>query len=179
MYTAKLAIHYFNRNPEGSDRCLIMTASLAGYLDQPGSPQYCSSKWGVRGIMRSLRRTMPGMGMRVNIIAPWFVATPIMSDQVKQLVRDRGITFADKEDAGAAVLHIASDKSINGNMASLFLFSIHVVLTAFLGRSLCILPRDVAPQGYRDLQRDDNAEGDIMTDWQNTVMGASHRIGTK
>ena len=45
MYTAKLAVHYLNRNPEGSDRCLIKTASLAGYLDQPGSPQYCASKW--------------------------------------------------------------------------------------------------------------------------------------
>lgn len=71
MYTVKLAVHYLSRNPEGSDKCLIMTASLAGYLDQPGSPQYNSSKWGVRGVMRSLRRTMPGMGMRVNIIAPW------------------------------------------------------------------------------------------------------------
>ena len=44
MYTAKLAIHYLSRNGEGNDRVLIMTASLAGYLDQPGSPQYCASK---------------------------------------------------------------------------------------------------------------------------------------
>jgi NAD(P)-dependent dehydrogenase (short-subunit alcohol dehydrogenase family) len=114
MYTAKLAVHYLNRNPEGSDRCLIMTASLAGYLDQPGSPQYCASKWGVRGIMRSMRRTMPGMGMRVNIIAPWFIRTAIMSEEVQKIVQERGIEFADKADAAAAVLHMASDKSING-----------------------------------------------------------------
>lgn len=114
MYTAKLAIHYLNRNPEGSNRCLIMTASLAGYLDQPGSPQYCASKWGVRGIMRSLRRTMPGMSMRVNIIAPWFVQTNIMSQSVKDLVTSKGVEWAEKSDAAAAVLHMASDKSING-----------------------------------------------------------------
>ena len=74
IYTVKLAIHYLARNGEGNDRVLIMTASIAGYLDQPGSPQYCASKWGVRGLMRSLRRTMPMMGMRVNIIAPWQVS---------------------------------------------------------------------------------------------------------
>ena len=116
MYTAKLAVHYLNRNPEGSDRCLIMTASLAGYLDQPGSPQYCASKWGVRGIMRSLRRTHPTMGMRVNIISPWFIKTPIMSAEVVKLLAERGVEYAAKEDAAAAVVHMASDKSINGEM---------------------------------------------------------------
>lgn len=114
MYTAKLAVHYLNRNPAGHDRVLIMTASLAGYLDQPGSPQYCASKWGVRGIMRSMRRTMPGMGMRVNIIAPWFVRTPIMSEEVQKRLQERGIVYAEKSDAAAAVLHMASDSSING-----------------------------------------------------------------
>ena len=53
-----------------------MTASLGGYLDMPGAPQYNSSKWAVRGLMHSLRRTMPDMGMRVNILAPWFVFLP-------------------------------------------------------------------------------------------------------
>lgn len=116
MYTTKLAIHHLNRNPGGPDhdRCLIMTASIAGYLDQPGSPQYCASKWGVRGIMRSLRRTMPMMSMRVNIIAPWFVKTAIISDEVIDRLESHGIEFAEKEDAARAVLHIASDKSMNG-----------------------------------------------------------------
>lgn len=118
MYTVKLATHYFSRNnsPDG-DKCLIMTASLAGYLDQPGSPQYCASKWGVRGLMHSLRQTMPGMGMRVNIIAPWFVRTRIMSQQVQDLVESKGIAFAEKGDAAQAVLHMAADKSINGTFS--------------------------------------------------------------
>ena len=57
---------------------------------------------------------MPGMGMRVNIIAPWFVRTAIMSESVQELVTSKGIEWAEKADAAAAVLHIASDKSING-----------------------------------------------------------------
>jgi hypothetical protein len=49
----------------------------------------------------------------------------------------------------------------------------------FLGRACAIVPRNVAPQGYMDLLKDDNAEDDIITNWQNMAMNASHRIGTK
>ena len=48
-----------------------------------------------------------------------------------------------------------------------------------IGRSCAIVPRNVAPQGYMDLLKDDNAEDDIITNWQNMAMNASHRIGTK
>lgn len=118
VYTAKLAVHYLSRNTLGSDRCLIMTASLAGYLDQPGSPQYCGAKWGVRGLMRSLRRTCPKYDMRVNIIAPWFIKTQIISEQVADVLMSKGIVFAEKEDAGKAVLHLASDRSFNGEFTA-------------------------------------------------------------
>ncbi len=64
--------------------------------------------------MRSMRRTLPSMGIRVNIIAPWFVRTPIMSEEVQVRLKERGIVYADQADAGAAVLHMASDSSIDG-----------------------------------------------------------------
>ena len=53
------------------------------------------------------------------------------------------------------------------------------LLTVFVGRSCAIVTRDMAPQGYMDLEKDDNAEDDIMTNMQNLAMNASHRIGTK
>ena len=52
--------------------------------------------------------------MRVNIIAPWFVRTRIISDEVQELLVDRGVTFAEKGDAARAVLRFAADESING-----------------------------------------------------------------
>ncbi|KAK5172921.1 uncharacterized protein LTR77_003043 [Saxophila tyrrhenica] len=159
-YTAKLAVHYLSRNPPDHDRCLIMTASVAGYLDQPGSPQYNASKWGVRGIMRSLRRTMPTQSMRVNIIAPWFTKTNIIADDVIDRLESKGIDFATKGDAASAVLHFASERSING-------------------RACAIVPRNVAPEGYMDLGKDDNSVDDIVTGWQNLAMKVSHRIGTR
>lgn len=73
LYTAKLALHYLPRQPEGPerDRCLIMTASLAGYINLPGAPQYNAAKFAVRGLMHSLKLAAPEKGMRVNILAPW------------------------------------------------------------------------------------------------------------
>lgn len=80
MYTAKLALHYFarQRSAGGSmerDHCLIMTSSIAGYLDHNGAPQYSAAKFGTRGMMRSLRQVLPKQDARVNIIAPWCVRT--------------------------------------------------------------------------------------------------------
>lgn len=75
MYTAKLALHYFAQQPDGPghDRCLIMTSSIAGYADHNGAPQYSAAKFGVRGMMRSLRQVLLKQQARVNIIAPWSV----------------------------------------------------------------------------------------------------------
>jgi NAD(P)-dependent dehydrogenase (short-subunit alcohol dehydrogenase family) len=74
MYTVKLALHYFARQPEGlHDRCLVLMSSIAGYCEQPGTPVYVASKHGIRGLMLSLRRTLPTKGARVNLLAPWFV----------------------------------------------------------------------------------------------------------
>lgn len=80
LYSVRLALHYFRRQSgkdkgrEGGgerDKCLILTGSMASYWDAVSSVQYHGSKFGVRGIMRCLRRSMPAEGGRVNLIAPW------------------------------------------------------------------------------------------------------------
>ena len=78
LYTIKLAMHYFRRQYEKNkqiDQLLILQGSLAGYIDLPGSMQYASSKYALRGLMRNLRRSGFTFGMRVNYIAPWYVTT--------------------------------------------------------------------------------------------------------
>lgn len=77
LYTAKLAAHHFIRQngtqsmPEQEDTSLVLIGSGAAFLDCPRSPQYCASKWAMRGIMHSLRRTAFYYGSRVNVISPW------------------------------------------------------------------------------------------------------------
>jgi NAD(P)-dependent dehydrogenase (short-subunit alcohol dehydrogenase family) len=74
-YTTNLAMHWLSRQPKTGpgEKCVILTGSVASYLDQPGSPQYNVAKWGVRGLMRCLRRTSHQSGIRINMIAPWYV----------------------------------------------------------------------------------------------------------
>jgi NAD(P)-dependent dehydrogenase (short-subunit alcohol dehydrogenase family) len=78
LYTIKLALHYFRRQNalnkgDPLDQVLVLQGSLAGYLDLPGAVQYIASKFGLRGIMRSLRRTEHAHNIRVNYIGPWYV----------------------------------------------------------------------------------------------------------
>ncbi|KXS95344.1 hypothetical protein AC578_5282 [Pseudocercospora eumusae] len=149
MYTVKLALFYFPKQPEGEDRdrCIIMTGSLASYLDQSGSPQYNSSKWGVRGLMHSIRRTGPDNGIRINLVAPWVTDTRIISEEIKSYVRGRGIEFANVEDGGSLVCHFAADKSING-------------------RAFLLIPRSANKRGYIDGEHDDWNDDDFLTEWQ-------------
>lgn len=77
LYTAKLAAHYFIRqngtevSEKQEDSSLVLIGSGAAFLDCPRGPQYSASKWAMRGIMHSLRRTAHFYGSRVNIISPW------------------------------------------------------------------------------------------------------------
>lgn len=75
LLTTKLAVHYFRRQlpKEGKDHCLIITASVAGYWDHPGQPQYAMIKWGARGLFRAVGSSMPENEIRVNLLAPWSV----------------------------------------------------------------------------------------------------------
>ena len=77
LYTSKLASHYFisqngeTETQQQEDTCLILIGSGAAFLDCPRSIQYQATKYGMRGIMHSLRRTAYHYGSRVNVIAPW------------------------------------------------------------------------------------------------------------
>lgn len=115
VYTSKLALHYFKKQGAGNEHSLILIASDKGFINTSGSPTYSASKFGVRGLMGCLRRF--GCG-RVNLLAPWYVATPLMSEAVMERLHvdmaREGTEFAKIEDVAKGALRLASDKSING-----------------------------------------------------------------
>jgi NAD(P)-dependent dehydrogenase (short-subunit alcohol dehydrogenase family) len=116
LYTTKLALHYFAKSPlPSAQKCLILKSSLAGYLDIPSAPSYQTSKYAVRGLMCNLRRAGR---CRVNVVAPWFIKTPIMSENVVErlgpALANMGSEFAEIEDSVKAVLRIACDEKISG-----------------------------------------------------------------
>lgn len=83
--SAKLALYYF-RLPAAADapqvsgkKSLFLIASLAGYIDYD-STHYCISKYGVRGLFRSLRNASkdPDNNFTVNLLAPGYTPTPMV-----------------------------------------------------------------------------------------------------
>ncbi|KAM0245272.1 hypothetical protein ACHAP5_005501 [Fusarium lateritium] len=157
LYTAKLAMHYFvsqnGTQVQGGheDTCLVMVSSGAGFLDAPRTPEYSSTKWAVRGIMHALRRTSFYYGSRVNVIAPWYIRTGILSKEKFDEVEKSGVEFATAEDAGECALRILSDSSVNG-------------------RTMFVCARKWAPRGYVDLDIEDYPHSPLIQEMQEDQM---------
>ena len=145
IYTCKLALHYFRTttakeggevgNPK--DKCLLITSSLAGYLDLAVNPMYTVSKFGARAVMRTLRWISTN---RVNVLAPWFIKTPLMGEDVITLLDGAGIGWASIEDATKGVVRVLADGEVDG-------------------RAVGVVPGDLVEGGLTDVGMDDYERG--------------------
>jgi NAD(P)-dependent dehydrogenase (short-subunit alcohol dehydrogenase family) len=57
---------------------IVNTASLAGLLPMPGSAPYATTKWAVVGLSLSLRAEGAARGVRVSVVCPGGIDTPIL-----------------------------------------------------------------------------------------------------
>ncbi|KAK7424610.1 hypothetical protein QQZ08_008493 [Neonectria magnoliae] len=138
LYTWKLAVHYFRKQPDTQehDRCFIITGSMVAWIDSPGNWEYTATKYGLRGFMRTARRSSFEQGIRINYVAPCWIKSAIRTAEYEKWLLDRGIEFGEQVDVANCMMRISTDKSING-------------------RSLMITPRSVAKEGFQDIDRDD------------------------
>ncbi|KAL3483938.1 hypothetical protein BJX62DRAFT_244415 [Aspergillus germanicus] len=159
-HEGKLAMHYFGRQPVSGDRdhCIMIKSSLAGYVDQPGSPRYNVSKWGGRAVMRKSRRTAWKENIRVNLVAPWYVRIPILPVAVQEYLDRKGAGFAFAKDACCALRPTVP------------------LRVPAAGRAFAIISRKEALEGYVDLGHDNHKDGQVLKGWQDTVFDTSHRI---
>ncbi|KAJ5756631.1 hypothetical protein N7533_006174 [Penicillium manginii] len=141
MYTWKLAVHYFRKQPdtEDRDRCFIITGSMVSWIDSPANWQYTSSKYGLRGLMRTARRNSHEQGIRINYVAPCYIKSAIRSAAYEAQLISKGVEFAPQEDVATCMMKLATDRTINGH-------------------SLMITPKSVAKEGYKDVGMDDHIE---------------------
>jgi 5'-hydroxyaverantin dehydrogenase len=117
-YTALLAIHYFNAQvvDESFKPQLCFISSLAGYGDMPFSADYSATKWGVRGVWRSLRgvRGVNSLGgIQANLIAPTFIRTAMTASFVEQL-EQAGAKIGEVGDVVEGVLRAVADDEVDG-----------------------------------------------------------------
>lgn len=124
-YTVHLALFYLKRNPNSAvadykvqpaanrpDRHLLIMGSIASLATIPGLTQYCASKHAVLGLFKSLRTTAFMGGLRVNIVLPYFVSTPLLSAGGRVLLA--GSPIATPEDVIDAGTRFMADTRIVG-----------------------------------------------------------------
>ena len=59
------------------DGHIVLLASVSGRTSYVGEPIYAASKWGVVGLGHALRKETVGTGVRVTLIEPGMVDTPL------------------------------------------------------------------------------------------------------
>ncbi|KAF2012450.1 NAD(P)-binding protein [Aaosphaeria arxii CBS 175.79] len=143
FFTWKLAVHYFRKQPENEDRdrCFIITGSMVGWIDSPGNWEYTATKYGLRGFMRTARRSSWEQGIRINYVAPCWIKSAIRTKEYEDWLIEHGVQFGEQEDVANCMMRIATDKSVNG-------------------KSLMITPRSIAKEGFKDIDKDDYTDED-------------------
>ncbi|KAL4951356.1 hypothetical protein BDW69DRAFT_201507 [Aspergillus filifer] len=138
LYTWKLATHYFRKQPdtEDRDRCFIITGSMVAWVDSPANWQYTCTKYALRGLMRTARRSSWEQGIRICYVAPCYIKSAIRSPAYEAELISKGVEFASQGDVAKCFMRIATDRTINGH-------------------SLMITPRSVAKEGFKGVGMDD------------------------
>jgi NAD(P)-dependent dehydrogenase (short-subunit alcohol dehydrogenase family) len=101
---------------------MIFTGSIDGSIGQPAHAAYAASKAGIRGMARSLATELSPRGIRVNVLSPGAVRTPIWDrtplTPAQEAERDRRVTgvvplgrWGEPEEIARVALFLASNDS--------------------------------------------------------------------
>ncbi|KAL9120145.1 MAG: hypothetical protein Q9187_003303 [Circinaria calcarea] len=129
VYTTHLALYYLPRNPGAAaaspdcdprqthrDRHLLLIGSVASFVFLPGQAQYGAAKHGVLGLYRCLRSSVLQHGVRVNLMCPYFIDTPLLSVNARFILA--GGTLGIIDDVVEAATRFTSDPRIVGRAVS-------------------------------------------------------------
>ncbi len=106
----------------GGGGSIVNVASLDALIGMNGLSAYSASKWGLRGLTKSLALELGRVGIRVNTVcpaggnpamfAPWGGGLAALGDGLTHYLADRGIPReADLDEIARAVVYLASDQS--------------------------------------------------------------------
>lgn len=120
LYTAHLALFHMRQKPNSGspqsddtrDRHLLLLGSVASLGPLPGQPQYTVTKHGVLGLFRTLRASAFAHGVRINILCPYFIDTPIIPVSARALLA--GGAMGKIEDVVDAGTRFVADARIAG-----------------------------------------------------------------
>jgi acetoacetyl-CoA reductase/3-oxoacyl-[acyl-carrier protein] reductase len=93
---------------------IVLISSINGERGKVGLAAYSASKAGVNGLARTAARELGGFGIRVNVIAPGWIETP-MTAHVPEEARRRALDestlgrFGEPDDVARSVVFLVSD----------------------------------------------------------------------
>lgn len=93
---------------------IVSMSSVVGLRGNAGQANYAASKAGLIGMTKSIAREVAGAGIRVNAVAPGFIATD-MTDAMPEAAREATLSqipakrLGDPEDVARAVAFLASE----------------------------------------------------------------------
>lgn len=91
---------------------IVVTASLAGLTATEPDPLYALTKHAVVGFVRSAAPHLAARGIRLNMVNPGFVDTPLLGDAGRTALEAAGFPLLQPEDVAEAVLRAADDDEV-------------------------------------------------------------------
>jgi len=86
---------------------IVATASLAGLVEVPEDPVYGLTKFAVVGFVRSAAPQLAARGVKLNALCPSWADTPLVPDELRASIDDRGWRLLAPADVAAGVLAAA------------------------------------------------------------------------
>ena len=104
---------------------IINTSSIVGLNGNVGQVNYSATKAGLIGMTKTLAKELGRKGIRVNAVAPGFIATPMTSavpEKILEMMKEKTPLkrLGEPKDIANAYLYLASDESnfVNGAVLS-------------------------------------------------------------
>ena len=91
---------------------IVVTASLAGLTAMENDPLYALTKHALVGFVRSVAPQLAERGIRLNMVTPGIVDTPLLENEARAAFEEAGFPLLRPDDVADAVLIAARDDDV-------------------------------------------------------------------